>query len=924
MEMVTTNALGQVRRERVDGRDYIVAPVSMVVPGVLPGSKGPLLYTPQELQTNVDAWNGMPVVINHPYEMGMAVSARHPKVLERQGVGAIYNTNFRGKLRSEAWIDIDRVRKLNPSLLANLEAGRPMEVSTGLFTDNEEQAGHHNGRAYTHVAKNYRPDHLALLPDQRGACSVSDGCGLNVNQESLVVTNSVLINDEGGGSSLAPIPAAPAKSKKPAKPVQATSAGSAEAKTRVDAVVNWATTNANPEGCNQYKTCDGSGTEAEKSADAQHAKDKAAGASNHASIQQHHANGMGGSKSAEASNAHVGASRAHAEAAKHHETASALMAQHGNGVEANEHGDQAALHMRLAREHAEKAADAKPGGREKLAAAGNIAGKVAGALGRGAMAVAKPVGGVLKEILKDIKDAPKHGGPGADMGPTLRRAADAGRKPGKDPTRNSNPEGHNQYTGGGYTPSNKELHEAATGKYEGMTGDKHHELSVAVALAPRLKGGDSNKSYRALKKSSEGKDASYEHGQAASAHYKAGREASAKGDTTAAKLHEMAGHLHWAMRTPTRNQLQLIVNEFKQGLPRSQVTGKLKPMGAGYGKGPIHEAAQGGSLHITDGDRELVKAVREGMDPEWAQDSGTWEKALKAAAGDNLTAVRIYQNLGGKLLTQNQETNVELTANQRETIIGALVTNGCGCWKEEDKEFLTTRTDNRLVELAESAIASEEREAVVNAVKEHAPALTVNAMPAFIKEKMGGGKGKEKEAKGEEEETPAEESTETPEEEATEEEESPTQNAPKGPKLPPITGPALGDGSTAVPIRNKKGSCTMNAAEWLDKNGAPEEIRQLVTNSIAHDAQVRTALANQLTANFRGTPEAKKALVANLSLKKVDDLQMLASLVPQPVQNHIAARPSIYGGPVTPVANTDEDKDDILELPTMNYGAAAV
>jgi hypothetical protein len=53
-----------------------------------------------------------------------------------------------------------------------------------LYTDKVEEEGVWNGEEYTWVAKNFRPDHLALLPDLKGACSVADGAGfLRVNEE---------------------------------------------------------------------------------------------------------------------------------------------------------------------------------------------------------------------------------------------------------------------------------------------------------------------------------------------------------------------------------------------------------------------------------------------------------------------------------------------------------------------------------------------------------------------------------------------------------------------------------------------------------------------------------------------------------------------------------------------------------------------
>jgi hypothetical protein len=152
---------------------------------VLEGSQGSLYYPPEEIGREPHAWNGVPLVRNHPEADGQQISARDPDVLEECGLGHVYRTVANGKLTAEAWFDVDRVRRIDPRILERLRRGEPIEVSTGLFVDAEPapEGATWNGRAYTHIARNYRPDHLAILPDQRGACSVADGCGVLVNEE---------------------------------------------------------------------------------------------------------------------------------------------------------------------------------------------------------------------------------------------------------------------------------------------------------------------------------------------------------------------------------------------------------------------------------------------------------------------------------------------------------------------------------------------------------------------------------------------------------------------------------------------------------------------------------------------------------------------------------------------------------------------
>lgn len=185
VELFTCN-VGRAREVTENGIRYFVAPISLIVPGVLPGSQGPLLYPPSECQRNVAAWDGTPIVVYHPQVGGQWVSATHPEV---GAIGELRNTVFDSKLRTFGWFRQDDTRRADRRVYDALRNGRPMEVSTGLFTRNEPGGGTHNGKWYHATARDYRPDHLAVLPDQVGACSVGDGCGLNVN--TIIVNPAV-------------------------------------------------------------------------------------------------------------------------------------------------------------------------------------------------------------------------------------------------------------------------------------------------------------------------------------------------------------------------------------------------------------------------------------------------------------------------------------------------------------------------------------------------------------------------------------------------------------------------------------------------------------------------------------------------------------------------------------------------------------
>lgn len=181
-----SNRIGKVLRKTLNGKEYLVVPMRMIVPGVLNGSAGPILYTKNELEKNFQAWNGMPLVVYHPKDSdGKPISARSPDVLNAQGIGFIFNTSVdSGNLDAEAWIDIEAANRVDQRILPTITANQKMELSTGLFHRpvKAEDGAVFNGKPYEHKASDIIPDHLAFLPDQKGACSLTDGCGVLVNE----------------------------------------------------------------------------------------------------------------------------------------------------------------------------------------------------------------------------------------------------------------------------------------------------------------------------------------------------------------------------------------------------------------------------------------------------------------------------------------------------------------------------------------------------------------------------------------------------------------------------------------------------------------------------------------------------------------------------------------------------------------------
>ena len=180
-----SNSDYQIRTEQYEGRNHLVVPVVMLVEGVHDGSRGPILHLAEEIGAVPEAWNGIPVTIDHPVDQqGEFVSANSPESLKQFKVGRVFGAHMDGdKLKAEAWLDEERLRQASAIALGAIRQMNQLEVSAGLFSQEEEDPGEFNGETYNVVARNPRPDHLALLPGGTGACSWEDGCGIRTNKE---------------------------------------------------------------------------------------------------------------------------------------------------------------------------------------------------------------------------------------------------------------------------------------------------------------------------------------------------------------------------------------------------------------------------------------------------------------------------------------------------------------------------------------------------------------------------------------------------------------------------------------------------------------------------------------------------------------------------------------------------------------------
>lgn len=183
-------ALGAAQTTSWKGKEHLVVPCVALMEGVIHAvnASSPEYVPFEALSKSVDKWNGHPLVVGHPVRDGKQISAYDPKVLDKH-CGFIRNAHVNGKrLGFEVLVDPERLTAMkHDQLLSDLRAGKEVEVSVGAFVSTNDKKDSHNGKAYDGQWVDIFPDHFALLPGGRGACSLEMGCGAH-RAASCVVT----------------------------------------------------------------------------------------------------------------------------------------------------------------------------------------------------------------------------------------------------------------------------------------------------------------------------------------------------------------------------------------------------------------------------------------------------------------------------------------------------------------------------------------------------------------------------------------------------------------------------------------------------------------------------------------------------------------------------------------------------------------
>ena len=171
------------RKVKKDGKDFLVVKGAPIVEGVL----NKFLVPMDEFGAFIKDWDGVRLVLRHPKENNGSARVPSPDV---PVIGNFYGAMLdeaNSRMIGEYWFDEGALLATNEGqgIIDSILAGQIVETSTGYYANLENTPGIHKGISYIGVQREIHPDHIAILPDEIGACSIRDGCGVNRNTSTV-------------------------------------------------------------------------------------------------------------------------------------------------------------------------------------------------------------------------------------------------------------------------------------------------------------------------------------------------------------------------------------------------------------------------------------------------------------------------------------------------------------------------------------------------------------------------------------------------------------------------------------------------------------------------------------------------------------------------------------------------------------------
>ena len=178
----------KIRRETVDGREYVIVPSSTLPANVVMNS---VLYPAEETARTYKQLDGKLAPLGHPKDAaGNWISAGDPVAIHANHIGA-FNRNVTlgedGRVHAEKWIDVlfANATERGPEVLAAIEKGEPISTSIAIWLRVHPVP---EGLPYSGKAEYLAIDHDAILIGETPAAGTDQGVGLFVNVDAGTLT----------------------------------------------------------------------------------------------------------------------------------------------------------------------------------------------------------------------------------------------------------------------------------------------------------------------------------------------------------------------------------------------------------------------------------------------------------------------------------------------------------------------------------------------------------------------------------------------------------------------------------------------------------------------------------------------------------------------------------------------------------------
>ena len=199
--LTVVNSASNITTETIDGKPHIVVRgITPVVDDIVMNRK---LYPAAEIEKAYNTLERNPMPLGHPKVDGKHVSARDVRAVNEYHVGAwLQNVSHKdGKVTGDMYVNRQYAESSEKgkrliNRLDEMIAGtnsEPVHISTGLLYSGIAANGESKGKKYNEIATNMMFDHVAVLLDEPGAGTPSDGVGIFVNSEGEEVEIEVAL-----------------------------------------------------------------------------------------------------------------------------------------------------------------------------------------------------------------------------------------------------------------------------------------------------------------------------------------------------------------------------------------------------------------------------------------------------------------------------------------------------------------------------------------------------------------------------------------------------------------------------------------------------------------------------------------------------------------------------------------------------------